>query len=95
MIGRLRPVPSLTPVALLAFATALAAQQTSPPHNARPSYLAPGGRVAVIDFSTNWPEGHETLQFSKTQFEAWMTAAGYTRIASYDWLENSFFVIYR
>jgi len=58
-------------------------------------YLAPGGRVAVIDFSETWPEGHEKLRFSVAQFEAWMKDAGFTRLESHDWLENSLFVVYR
>ena len=58
-------------------------------------YLAPGGRVAVIDFRDKWPEGHEPMRYSMAQFETWMTGAGFTRIASHDWLENSYFVIYR
>jgi arsenite methyltransferase len=58
-------------------------------------YLAPGGRVAVIDFGDKWPEGHESLRYSTAQFAAWMTEAGFSRIASHDWLENSYFVIYR
>jgi ubiquinone/menaquinone biosynthesis C-methylase UbiE len=58
-------------------------------------YLAPGGRLAIIDFSGNWPEGHEPLQYSRTTFEGWMKDAGWTPSASYDWVQDSFFVIYR
>lgn len=58
-------------------------------------YLAPGGRIAVIDFRDRWPDGHEPMRYSTADFEAWMTGAGFSRIASYDWLENSYFVIYR
>jgi len=58
-------------------------------------YLAPGGRVAIIDFRDKWPEGHETMQYSTAQFDGWMTEAGFSRLASHDWLENSFFSVYR
>jgi ubiquinone/menaquinone biosynthesis C-methylase UbiE len=58
-------------------------------------YLAPGGRVAVIDFRDTWPDGHESMRYSTAQFETWMTEAGFSRIGSHDWLENSYFVIYR
>ncbi len=58
-------------------------------------YLAPGGRIAVIDFRDKWPEGHESMRYSTADFEAWMKGAGFARIASYEWLENSYFVIYR
>jgi arsenite methyltransferase len=59
------------------------------------AFLAPGGRVAVIDFRDRWPEGHEPMRYSMVQFERWMTDAGFSRIASHDWLDNSYFVIYR
>jgi arsenite methyltransferase len=59
------------------------------------AFLAPGGRVAVIDFRDKWPEGHEPMRYSMAQFETWMKDAGFSRIASHDWLENSYFVIYR
>ena len=58
-------------------------------------YLRPGGRVAVIDFGDKWPEGHESMKYTVAQFEGWMKDAGYSRVASYDWLDNSYFVIYR
>jgi arsenite methyltransferase len=58
-------------------------------------YVAPAGRIAVIDFKESWPDGHEKLRFSTAQFEAWMKDAGFTPAESFDWLENSFFVIYR
>ena len=58
-------------------------------------YLAPGGRVAIIDFRDKWPEGHESMVYSMDHFETWMKDAGYSRVASHDWLENSYFVIYR
>lgn len=58
-------------------------------------YLKPGGRVAVIDFSDTWPEGHESMRYTEAQLDGWMTDAGFTRVADYDFLDNSFFVIYR
>jgi arsenite methyltransferase len=58
-------------------------------------YLAPGGRVVVIDFSDRWPQGHDKMRYSTADFEGWMKDAGLSRVESFDWLENSFFVIYR
>ncbi len=58
-------------------------------------YLKPGGRVAVIDFSDNWPQGHESMRYSQQQLEGWMTAGGMSKVAEYSWLENSFFLVYR
>jgi cyclopropane fatty-acyl-phospholipid synthase-like methyltransferase len=57
-------------------------------------YLKPDGRIAVIDFSANWPQGHEPMRYSPDQLEGWMEAAGMTRVTSHDWLDNSFFMIY-
>jgi ubiquinone/menaquinone biosynthesis C-methylase UbiE len=58
-------------------------------------YLKPKGRVAVIDFSSRWPEGHEPMRYTSQQLDQWMSNAGLVRVASYDWLDNSFFIIYR
>jgi ubiquinone/menaquinone biosynthesis C-methylase UbiE len=58
-------------------------------------YLTPEGRIAVIDFTEKWPQGHEPMRYSLEQLEGWMKAAGMTRVASHSWLDNSFFVIYR
>lgn len=58
-------------------------------------YVKPGGRVAVIDFSERWPAGHESMRFTTAQLDGWMKDAGFSREASYDWLDNSFFIVYR
>jgi ubiquinone/menaquinone biosynthesis C-methylase UbiE len=58
-------------------------------------YQAAGGRIAVIDYATNWPEGHEKMQFTRAQFEGWMKDAGWTPVARHDWLQDSFFALYR
>ena len=58
-------------------------------------YLKPGGRVAVIDFSRDWPAGHEKMVYTVSDLDGWMTAAGFKRVEQYDFLESSFFVVYR
>jgi ubiquinone/menaquinone biosynthesis C-methylase UbiE len=58
-------------------------------------YLRPSGRIAVIDFSENWPSGHEKMKFSLTELEQWMSTAGFKRIEKHDFLENNFFLIYQ
>jgi arsenite methyltransferase len=55
----------------------------------------PGGRVAVIDFTNEWPSGHDQMRYTLQDLEGWMTAAGFTRQQTFDFPENSFFVIYR
>lgn len=58
--------------------------------------LRPGGRVAVIDFATGkWPNGHEAFTITPAQVDAWMTAAGFARSASHDFLATNFFHVYR
>jgi arsenite methyltransferase len=57
-------------------------------------YLRPGGRVAVIDFSRNWPDGHESMAYSLNSLEGWMRDAGFQQVAAHDFLDNSFFVIW-
>jgi arsenite methyltransferase len=58
-------------------------------------YLKPGGRIAVIDFSERWPDGHEPMRYSLEQLDGWMKDAGLTRTRAIEWLENSFFVFYQ
>ena len=58
--------------------------------------LRPGGRVAVIDFAPGkWPNGHETFTITPAQVDAWMTAAGFSRAVSHDFLATNFFLVYR
>ncbi len=58
-------------------------------------YLRPGGRVAVIDFSRDWPAGHEKMIYTVSDLDGWMTAAGFKRVEQHDFLDNNFFVVYR
>ena len=58
-------------------------------------YLKPGGRVAVIDFSRDWPAGHEKMIYTVSDLDGWMTAAGFKRVEQHDFLDNNFFVVYR
>jgi arsenite methyltransferase len=57
-------------------------------------YTRPGGRVAVIDFTNEWPSGHDEMRYTLKDLEGWMTAAGFTRQQTFDFPENSFYVIY-
>lgn len=58
-------------------------------------YLKRGGRVAIIDFSNEWPAGHESMRYSLEQLEGWMKAAGFKRTEKHDFLNNNFFVVYK
>jgi arsenite methyltransferase len=58
-------------------------------------YLRPGGRIAVIDFSRDWPAGHEKMVYTVNDLDGWMTAAGFKRVEQHEFLGNNFFVVYR
>lgn len=58
-------------------------------------HLKPNGRIAIIDFDRQWPQGHESMRYSRAELARWMGDAEFTQLSSHDWLENSFFVIYR
>jgi len=58
-------------------------------------YLKPEGRIAILDFSKNWPPGHEKMIYSVDDLDGWMSTAGFKRVEKHDFLENNFFVVYR
>src|SRR5262249_28627104 len=57
--------------------------------------LKPAGRLAIIDFSTSWPENHASMRYSLEELERWTAAAGLRRVASYDAVPGTFFQIYK
>lgn len=59
------------------------------------NYLRPEGRIAIIDFSKEWPANHAQMKYSLEELEGWMKADGYKRIEKHDFLQNNFFVIYQ
>lgn len=58
-------------------------------------HLRAGGRVAIIDFSKDWPAGHESMIYKLDDLEGWMKTAGFKRVAQHDFLDNNFFVVYQ
>ncbi len=57
--------------------------------------LKPGGRVAIIDFKVDSPEGPpKEFRFSRKQFESEMGKAGYKLAASFDFLPRQQFLIF-
>lgn len=58
-------------------------------------YLRKNGRVAIIDFSKNWPAGHESMIYQLSDLDKWMKDAGFKRTTGFDFLEGNFFVIYK
>ena len=58
--------------------------------------LKPGGRVAIIDFKLDSPEGPpREFRFPPEKFEAEMAAAGYKLAAQHDFLPRQQFLIFQ
>ena len=58
-------------------------------------YLRRNGRVVIIDFSKNWPAGHESMAYQLSDLDRWMKDAGFERTNQFDFLEGNFFVVYK
>ena len=57
--------------------------------------LMPGGRIAIIDFKPDSPEGPpKEFRFSPEKFKAEMAKAGYKPSTSYDFLPRQQFLIF-
>ena len=57
--------------------------------------LKPGGRVAIIDFKPDSPEGPpKEFRFAPEKFTAEMSAAGYKLVAKYDFLPRQNFLVF-
>lgn len=57
--------------------------------------LKPGGRIAIIDFKPDSPEGPpKEFRFSPDKFKAEMSKAGYRLAAQYDFLPRQNFLIF-
>lgn len=56
------------------------------------SYVKPGGRIAIIDFTRNWPPSSN--RFTTQQLILWMKKAGFSVMSSHDFIEDEFFLIF-
>jgi len=56
--------------------------------------LGPKSRLVLIDFSGNWPVGHESMVYTRADLDRWTSGAGLRLVQSHDFLENSYFHVY-
>jgi len=59
-------------------------------------YLKPGGRIAIIDFRLDAPEGPpRAARIAPEQVRAEMKAAGYASAAEHDFLPRQYFLVFK
>jgi hypothetical protein len=58
-------------------------------------YLKPNGRVAVIDFTTQWPSAFQNRKYTVRDLDGWMSKVGMTRQEQHGFIDNHFFAIDR
>jgi arsenite methyltransferase len=58
-------------------------------------YIKPGGRVAIIDYASQWPPAHETMRYELGDLRTWMREAGFVEVAQHGYLAHTFYVIWR
>jgi arsenite methyltransferase len=81
------------PVDLVFFCDTLHYVSDQPRYLARlASYVKPGGRIAIIDFTQNWPP--RSNRFTTKDLTAWMAAAGFTVSEKYDFIQDEFFFVF-
>jgi ubiquinone/menaquinone biosynthesis C-methylase UbiE len=59
-------------------------------------YLAPDGRIVVVDYQAGLGPhpGHPELEVSRAQLEAWMSAAGLTKVQSVEMFPDKYFLTF-
>ncbi len=58
-------------------------------------YLKSSARIAVIDYSNNWPQRFESSKYTVQALDGWMRGAGLHKAQSFDFLDDNFFVVYQ
>jgi arsenite methyltransferase len=58
------------------------------------SCLKDKGRLAIIDYKTNWPPGHESMEFSVEELLTWTQNAGFQKSGEFDLISDAFFMIF-
>jgi arsenite methyltransferase len=58
------------------------------------SCLKDKGRLAIIDYKTNWPPGHEPMVFSIEDLLTWTQKAGFQKSREFALISDAFFMIF-
>lgn len=82
------------PVDLVFFCDTLHYVADQPGYLARlAAYVKPDGRIAIIDFTRNWPPSSN--RFTTDELVSWMRQAGFTVEAKHDFIQDEFFLLFR
>ena len=58
--------------------------------------VKPGGRIAIIDFRMDWPEGPpRSVRLTPEQVKAELGAAGYEFVDEHDFLPKQYFLVFK
>jgi arsenite methyltransferase len=57
--------------------------------------IKPAGRLAIIDYKTNWPPGHEQMKYSIEELLDWTRSAGWEKEGEFDLIPDAFFYVFR
>ncbi len=58
------------------------------------SCLKEKGRLAIIDYNSNWPPGHESMKYSVEDLLDWTRKAGFRKSAEFNLITDAFFFIF-
>jgi arsenite methyltransferase len=56
------------------------------------AYVKPGGRIAIIDFTQNWPPSSN--RFTTRDLSSWMEKAGFKVSTSHEFIQDEFFIVF-
>jgi arsenite methyltransferase len=58
------------------------------------SCLKDTGRLAIIDYKSNWPPGHEQMQYTVDDLLGWTQEAGFRKSREFDLISDAFFLMF-
>ncbi len=58
------------------------------------SSLKEKGRLAIIDYNSNWPPGHEPMKYSVEDLFSWTQKAGFRKTGEFNLISDAFFFVF-